>query len=97
MSEVQPVPTWIKVFMGLQLALAVLFFLVGWSQTVSLAQGRAASWQDLVGLALPPILVVAAWVASIMLWRRGKRQLAGSLTIVPWPLALLAFNLLGAM
>jgi len=97
MSEVQPVPTWIKVFMGLQLALAALFLILGWSQTVSLAQGRPASWQDLVGLSLPLILVVAAWVASVILWRRGKRQLAGSLTIMPWPLALLAFNLLGAM
>ena len=97
MSEPLPLPTWMKVFLGLQLALAALFFLLGWSQTVSLAQGRSASWQDLVGLSLPLFLVATAWVASIILWRRGQRQLAGSLTIVPWPLALLAFNLLGAM
>lgn len=97
MSELLPVPTWMKVFLGLQLALAALFLLLGWSHTVSLAQGRAASWQDIVGLALPLILVVAAWAASIVLWRRGQRQLAGLLTIVPWPLALVAFRVLGAM
>ena len=97
MSELRPVPTWIKVFLGVQLALAALFFLLAWSHTVSLAQGRAASWQDLVGLALPLILVIAACVASVVLWRRGQRELAGLLTIVPWPLALAVFMLLGAL
>ena len=97
MSEVRPVPTWMKVVLGLQLALAALFLLLGWSHTVSLAQGRSASWQDLVGLALPLVLVIAAWVTSIILWRRGQQQIAGLLTIAPWPLALVAFRLLGAI
>jgi len=97
MNVPQPVPTWIKVFLGAQFALAVLFFLMAWSHTVSLAEGRAARWQDLVGLALPLMLVIAAWVASVVLWRRGQRGLAGSLTVVPWPLAVVAFVLLGAV
>ena len=97
MSEVRPVPTWMKVVLGLQLALAALFLLLGWSHTVSLAQGRSASWQDLVGLALPLVLVIAAWVGSIVLWRRGQHQFAGLLTIAPWPSALVAFRVLGAI
>jgi hypothetical protein len=96
-SEVRPVATWIKVFLGVQLALATLFFLLAWSHTVSLAQGRAASLRDLAGLALPLALVVAAWAGSVVLWRRGQRALAGLLTIAPWPLALVVFILLGAV
>ena len=97
MSEPRPLPTWMKAVLGLQLALAALFFLVGWSHTVSLAQGRAASWQDLVGLALPLLLVIAAWAGSIVFWRREKQQFASLVTIAPWPLALVAFRALGAM
>ena len=97
MSEAQPVATWIKVVLGVQLVLAALFLLLMWSHTVSMAQGRAASWQDLVALALPLVLVVAAWTASVMLSRRGRRDIAGVLAILPWPLALIVFRLLGAV
>ena len=97
MSEAQPVATWIKVVLGVQLVLAALFLLLMWSHTVSMAQGRAASWQDIVALALPLVLVVAAWIASILLCRRGRHDIAGVLAILPWPLALVVFKLLGAV
>jgi len=97
MSEARPVPSWMKVFLGIQLALAALFFLFVWSHTVSLAQGRAASWQDLVALALPLVLVVAAWIAAVWLCRRGQRDIAGVFAILPWPLALVTYMLVGAI
>jgi len=97
MNQAQPVATWIKVVLGVQLVLAALFLLLMWSHTVSMAQGRAASWQDLVALALPLLLTVGAWIASVMLCRRGQRDIAGVLAILPWPLALVAFWLLGAV
>jgi hypothetical protein len=92
MSQAQALPTWIKVVLGIQLVLAALFFLLMWSHTVSLAQGRAASWQDLTALALPLLLVVAAWIVAAR-----RRDAAGVLAILPWPLALVAYRLLGAV
>ena len=55
----QPLPEWLTVVLGVQLAIAVLFGLFGWSQTVSLTQGRPASALDFAALAIPTVAVMA--------------------------------------
>lgn len=97
MTGSPPLQAWIKVVLGIELLIAALFFLLGWSHTVSLAQGRAAAWRDLVGLSLPLVLVVLAWIAAVVSHRRGNGALPGLLTIVPFPLSLMAFMVLGAV
>jgi hypothetical protein len=97
MTGTSRLPAWIKVTLGIELVVAALFFLLAWSHTVSLAQGRAANWRDLVGLSLPLALAILAWIAAAALHRRGRGELAGLLTIAPFPLALIAFMLLGAV
>jgi hypothetical protein len=92
-----PVPMRITVVMGVQLAIAVFFMFFAWSQTVSLAQGRPASWQDILALSLPVALVIAAWVAAVWLWGLGRRELAGLVTITPLILSVLIYMLLGAV
>ena len=90
-------PLRLKLLLGAQLAVAVLFFFFFWSQTVSLARGRAASWQDLVGLAMPALLVLACATLALRLWRRGRRQAAVIAAILPFPLALVGFMAAGAV
>jgi hypothetical protein len=86
-----------KLALGGQLALALLFLLLGWSHTVSLAQGRAASLADILALALPLVLVLALGLACLRLWRAGRTGAARLCAFLPWPLALAAFMLLGAV
>jgi len=91
------VPFWIKLVLGIQVAISALFFAMGWSHTVGLAQGRPTSMQDLAGLALPLILVVVLGIAAIVLCRKCKRDWAGLCAIAPWPLAIVAYSALGAI
>lgn len=97
MNPPKPLPARFKWLLGVQLALAVLFFFFFWSQTVSLARGRAASWQDLLALALPALLVVMLGALAIHLWRRGTTGPVGLLVTAPFPLALLLYMALGAI
>ncbi len=92
-----PVSAWLRIALGGQLALALLFLLLGWSQTVSLAQGRAASLSDILALSLPAVLVAACGFASVRLWRAGRPGASWLCAFVPLPLALAAFILLGVV
>jgi hypothetical protein len=91
------VPLWIKLVLGVELAVSALFLAMGWSHTVSLAQGRAASLADIAALSLPLVLVVLLGGAAIVLSRKGRRDWAGLCAIAPWPLALVLFTVLGAI
>lgn len=90
-------PFGLKLALGGQSVLAALFLALGWSHTVSLAQGRAASLADVLVLAMPLVLVLALSLACAALWRAGKSVAARLCALLPWPLALGALMLLGAV
>ncbi len=90
-------PGWLIALLAVQLLIAALFGLFGWSQTVSLAQGRPASLLDLAGLAMPVVAVVVLGGASVRLWRAGNRQLAIICALLPFPLSIAVFMALGAI
>jgi len=91
------VPVWLYFLFGLQFALAALFLLLGWSQTVSLAQGRPAALVDIVALSAPALLVALCAVLAVIAWRKGSRSLAALLLIAPLPASFLLFTLVGAI
>lgn len=91
------VPLWIKLVLGAELAFSALFFAWSWSHTVGMAQGRPASAFDIAALSLPLVLVVLLGIAAMLLCRNGRRDLAGLCAIAPWPVAIVAFSLLGAI
>lgn len=90
-------PIGLYAMLGAELAVAVLFSLLSWSMTRSLAQGRMPSLIDTAALALPVLLVMACGFFALRLWRRGKRKDAWGLTLLPFPLALVLFMILGAV
>ena len=91
------IPLWIKLVLGVELAVSALFLAMSWSHTVSLARGRAASLADIAGLSLPLILVVLLGGAAIVLGRKGRRDWAGLCAIAPWPIAIVMYSALGAI
>ena len=93
----QSLPWWLIALLVIQLPVAVLFGLFGWSQTVSLAQGRPASALDIAALSLPAALVIVLGAAAIRFGQAGRRDLAGICAILPVPVAIAAFMLLGAV
>ncbi len=100
MSEAAPrptVPLWIKLALGFQLPITALFVAWSWSHTVGMAQGRAASLQDIAALSLPLVLMIALGIAAVVLARKGKRDIAGLCALAPWPLALVLYSALGAI
>ena len=90
-------PGWLRATLAVQLVLALLFWLLAWDHTVSLAQGRSAAWADIAATALPLVAVLLLGTASVWLWRTGQRGPAILAGLVPWPLALVAFLFLGAI
>jgi hypothetical protein len=90
-------PTWLRVVLGVQLALALLFWLLAWDHTVSLAQGRVARLVDVIALMLPLASVLVLGAASLLLWRADHRGPAILCGLIPWFVALAAFSLLGAI
>ena len=92
-----PLPFWVKALLTVQVLVAALFFLLAWSHTVSLAQGRAASLLDLAAIALPLILACALTAAGVTLRRSGRGELASLCFIAPFPLALVLYKLLGVV
>ena len=93
----QPLPLWLIVVFVLQFLVAVLFGLFGWSMTVSLAKGRPASALDIAALSIPTLAVLVLGAAAVRLWRSGRRAAAVWCAILPFPLAIALFMLLGAI
>jgi hypothetical protein len=90
-------PTGLKVFLGVQFVLALLFLAMGWSHTSSMTFGRTPSFADMVALAAPVTLVLVGAVASAAASRRGQRGLAQLFALVPIPLAILLAMLAGVV
>jgi hypothetical protein len=89
--------TGLKVILGVQLVLAVLFLAMGWSQTSSLQFGRTPAMADIVALAAPLVLVIAGALMAASAARRGQAGMAQVYAIVPIPLAILLAMLAGVV
>ena len=89
--------TGLKVILGVQLVLALLFLAMGWSQTSSLQFGRTPALADIVALAAPLVLVIAGALMAASAARRGQAGMAQVYAIVPIPLAILLAMLAGVV
>ena len=89
--------TGLKVLLGVQFVLALLFLALGWSHTSSLTFGRTPSFADIIALAAPVVLVAVGAFASAAAARRGQRGLAQLFALVPIPLAILLALLAGVV
>jgi len=89
--------TGLKVWLGIQAALAALFFAFGWSQTSSLRFGRTPSFADVVALAVPLVLVVGCAFLAASAARRGRRDIAQIWSLVPIPAAILLAVIAGVV
>ena len=87
--------TALKVILGVQFALALLFLALGWSHTSSLIFGRTPSFADIVALAAPLVLVIVGAVAAAAASRHGQRGLAQLFALVPIPVAIVLAMLAG--
>ena len=89
--------TGLKLILGIQLVLALLFLAMGWSQTSSLQFGRTPALTDIVALAAPLVLVIAGALMAASAARRGQAGMAQVYAIVPIPLAILLAMLAGVV
>ena len=89
--------TGLKVLLGVQFALTLLFLALGWSHTSSLTFGRTPPFADVVALAAPLTLVIVGAVASAAASRRGQQGLAYLCALVPIPLAVVLAMLAGVV
>jgi hypothetical protein len=89
------VPGWMIAAIVVQTVLAGLFFLYGYSETKTLALGRAPAMRDVVAMALPLAAVGVFGAAAWIQWRSGRRSMAKTLVWAPIPLSVLLFGLLG--
>ena len=87
--------TGLKVILGIQFALALLFLALGWSHTSSLTFGRTPSFADIVALAAPLTLVIIGALAAAAASRHGKRGIAQIFALIPIPLAIVLAMLAG--
>lgn len=85
----------LKIFLGVQAVLALLFLALGWSQTSSLQFGRTPSTLDIAALAAPLALVIAGALLAARAARRGQRSIAQLFALAPIPLAMVLFKLAG--
>ena len=89
--------TGLKVMLGVQFVLALLFLALGWSHTSSLTFGRTPSFADIVALAAPLTLVIVGAVASAAASRHGQQGPAQMFALVPIPLAIVLAMLAGVV
>jgi hypothetical protein len=89
--------TGLKIALGVQLVIALLFLLLGWSHTSSLQFGRTPSLADVVALSSPLFFVIAGALLAAASARRGQRGLAQVFALAPIPLAILLTMLSGAV
>ena len=87
----------LKIALAIQLVLALLFLLLGWSHTSSLQFGRTPSLPDMIALAAPVVFVIAGALLAAHAARRGQDGLAKFFALAPIPLAILLAMLSGAV
>ena len=87
--------TGLKVALGVQFVIALLFLAMGWSHTSSLTFGRTPAFADIIALAAPLVLVIAGALLAAAAARRGRQGLAQVYAFVPIPLAILLAMLAG--
>ena len=86
----------LKIALGIQFVLALLFLAMGWSHSSSLTFGRTPSFADMIALGSPLVLVIAGALLAASAARRGKPGLARLFGLIPLPLALV-LAMLGGM
>jgi len=89
--------TGLKIILGVQLVLALLFLALGWSQTSSLQFGRTPALVDILALAAPAALVILGALLAASAARRGQKGMARICAILPIPLAILLAMLAGVV
>ena len=89
--------TTLKIALGVQLVIALLFLLLGWSHTSSLQFGRTPSLPDMIALASPVVFVIGGALLAASSARRGQRGLAQLFALAPIPLAITFAMLSGAV
>jgi hypothetical protein len=89
------VPGWMIAAIAVQAVLAGLLFLYGYSETKTLALGRAPALRDIIAMALPLAAVAIFGAAAWIQWRAGRRSIAKILVWAPIPLSVLLFALSG--
>ena len=89
--------TGLKIILGVQLVLALLFLAFGWSQTSSLQFGRVPAMVDILALATPAALVILGALLAASAARRGQKGMARICAILPIPLAILLAMLAGVV
>ena len=89
--------TGLKILLGVQFVLALLFLALGWSHTSSMTFGRTPSFADIVALAAPLALVIVGALASSAASRHGRQGLAQLFALVPIPLAIVLAMLAGVV
>ena len=87
--------TGLKIVLGIQVALALLFLALGWSHTSSMTFGRTPSFADIVALVAPLVLVIVGAIAAAAASRHGQQGLAALFALVPIPLAVVLAMLAG--
>ena len=87
----------LKIILGVQLVISLVFLALGWSQTSSLQFGRTPALVDMLALATPVALVIAGALLAASAARRGQAGMAQIYAIVPIPLAILLAILTGVV
>ena len=87
----------LKIILGVQLVISLVFLALGWSQTSSLQFGRTPAMVDILALATPVALVIAGALLAASAARRGQAGMAQIYAIVPIPLAILLAILTGVV
>ena len=87
----------LKVALAVQMVIAILFLLLGWSHTSSLQFGRTPSLPDTIALASPLVFVIAGALLAAASARRGQRGLAQLFALAAIPLAILLAMVSGAV
>ena len=87
----------LKIILGVQLVISLVFLALGWSQTSSLQFGRTPALVDILALAAPAALVILGALLAASAARRGQKGMARICAILPIPLAILLAMLAGVV
>ena len=88
-------PRSLRILLWVQFGIALLFLLFGYSETRTTRLGRAPSFADVVALALPLLLVIAAALLANRFAHQADLGTAKLIAWAPLPLAIVLSMLIG--
>ena len=80
-------PRGLRILLWVQFGIALLFLFFGYSETRTTRLGQSPSVADIIALAVPLLLVIAAAVIANFFARKGDLGLARLVAWSPLPLA----------